>query len=783
MSWVIWGTGAIGGTIGAYWRRAGIPVDWVDADHEHVKVIREKGLTIEGPEGTFTAEGRIWHPDEIPPSQLWEGAFLAVKGQHTLTAMNSLLPHLRSGGWVVSLQNGLLAQVIRRELGFQDVLPALVDFSADVLAPGVIHYASPGDIVVGELDGSMSSRLETVVELLRQFAPGVKATSEIEGYQWAKVGYGAMLFATALVDETMANVIDAYPDLMLELAREVYRVAAALGVQVKPFDAIEADLWASDAPKEDLYTSLRCLTAWQRTSPKVKSGIWRDLAVRKRRTEVDVQLGEVLRLADSLGLKVPLLRHLVRQIHELETGERVMTWANVEELDLLRREPAFVRIWSFLSVPSISSDPGHAADIEKTARWVAATMRELGLAEAEVHETTGHPVVIGKAKKGRANCPTVLVYGHYDVQPPGDLGRWSSPPFSPRLLGDRVVARGASDDKIPFFQALWAWYLEGRDLPVQVIFLCEGEEEIGSPSLPAFLDENRELLQADVVISADGAMWRPDEPSLITSARGLVALELRVKTAARDLHSGRYGGAVPNALQVLAHILAALHDSEGRVAVPGFYEGISELSAAEKAALAEIPFDACQFLADVGSTVEGGERGYSLLEKIWYRPTLEIHGIGGGHAGPGVPTVVPSEAWAKLSCRLVEGQDPEEILSRVEGFLYDLLPEGVEMEVRRLPGSSRAYSLSRSNPYLQAAARALEGAYGAAPLYVGMGGTLPAADVFRRTLGVDTIFFSFSTSDEQFHGPNEFFRLRSWQRGLEAWRRLYCELTVMGRKG
>jgi len=310
---------------------------------------------------------------------------------------------------------------------------------------------------------------------------------------------------------------------------------------------------------------------------------------------------------------------------------------------------------------------------------------------------------------------------------------------------------------------------------VNVKFLIEGEEEIGSPSLDSFIRDHKELLDADVVLSADGAMWRIDEPSLTVASRGLCGLELTITAAAKDLHSGRHGGGVANPLHAMAALIASLHDVDGRVAVAGFYDDVRELSAGERAAIAALPYDERAYLAQIGAPSPFGEPGYTTLERQWTRPTIEVNGMWGGYQGPGQKTVIPSEAHAKITCRLVPDQNPETTAGRVRQHLESHVPPGTRLSVSIVDRGARAASIDSDHFALQAAAAALHATYGVRPLVVRMGGTVPIAELFQRRMGLDTVFFSFSTADEDFHAPNEFFRLHRLHEGLDAWAR-YWEL-------
>jgi acetylornithine deacetylase/succinyl-diaminopimelate desuccinylase-like protein len=435
------------------------------------------------------------------------------------------------------------------------------------------------------------------------------------------------------------------------------------------------------------------------------------------------------------------------------------------------------KLVEFASIPSVSTDPAHAADIDRAARWVATEVAATGPITVCILPTGGNPVVYGEWL-GAPGKPTVLVYGHYDVQPPDPLEKWHSPPWTPTVRDGRLYARGVSDDKGPMLIPIAvaeAFFATAGRLPVNVKFLFEGEEEIGSRHLDAFVRDHPQLLAADVVVSADGAMWRIDEPSLTVASRGLCGLELAVTGASKDLHSGRHGGGVANPLHAMAALIASLHDADGRVAVAGFYDEVRALSSDERAAIAALPYDEPAYLAQVGAPSPFGEPGYTTLERQWTRPTVEVNGLWGGYQGPGQKTVIPCEARAKITCRLVPDQDPEIVAARVARHLEAQVPPGVRLSVSLADHGSPAAHIRPDHFALQAADAALLATYGVRPLVVRMGGTVPIAELFQRHMGLDTVFFSFSTADEDFHAPNEFFRVHRLHEGLEAWAR-YWEL-------
>ena len=422
----------------------------------------------------------------------------------------------------------------------------------------------------------------------------------------------------------------------------------------------------------------------------------------------------------------------------------------------------------FVAVPSVSRDASPPT-MQAAARWLAD---RLDFAGGRVVPTDGHPVVQAEWL-GAPGSPTVLVYGHYDVQPTGDLAEWLSPPFELTVDGDVIRGRGASDDKGPLYiavQTARAFLAQAGRLPLNVKFLFEGEEEIGSPHLAGYVSSHAAELAADLVISADGAMWRPTEPSLSLMSKGLVTMDIAVEGASTDLHSGRYGGTVANPLHALSEILASLHCPDGTVAVAGFYDGIPELTGRRRAQLADVPFDETGYLAALGLAQPHGEPGYTTLERLWERPTLEINGVAGG----GKYTVIPHVAVGHLSCRLVPGQDPGAVIEAITAHVSAAAVPGVRVSVRPDEARVPAYTIPASHPAIRAATAALEAVYpGQQVLLACIAGTLPATDLFERELGAKTLFYSFSTADEKLHAPNEFLRIRRLREGMRAWELLW----------
>lgn len=430
---------------------------------------------------------------------------------------------------------------------------------------------------------------------------------------------------------------------------------------------------------------------------------------------------------------------------------------------------------AFCRIPSISTDPVYAPDVERAAAFLAERMRAAGLEHVEIVPTGGHPLVLADWLHADG-APTVLVYGHYDVQPPDPVEKWISPPFEPTVRNDRLFARGVSDDKGPMLLPVFvaqAFLHQTSRLPVNLKFLIEGEEESGSPHFETSVESLKERLAADVVVSADGAMWRADLPSVTVASRGLAALDVVLHGPAKDLHSGRHGGSAPNPVQALVRLLATLHDDEGKVAVDGFADKATPPDPSVIDTIRQLGFDPVGYFREIGAPVPDPlPSGEELLVRQWLTPTLEFNGISGGYAGAGTKTIVPSEASAKITCRLVTGQRPEEVLDAITHHLQDRTPAGFRLALHRHGAGSSAFSLDPNLPALAIAEGILTELLGRAPVRVAMGATVPIGSVFRAHLGRDPIFFSFSTADEDYHAPNEFLRLSSLRLGLKAWCRL-----------
>jgi acetylornithine deacetylase/succinyl-diaminopimelate desuccinylase-like protein len=428
----------------------------------------------------------------------------------------------------------------------------------------------------------------------------------------------------------------------------------------------------------------------------------------------------------------------------------------------------------FVRIPSISSLPEHVHSVAQAADWVATRMERAGIENVQIMPTEGHPVVYGDWLHA-PGAPTVMIYGHFDTQPADPLDLWDHPPFEPHVEGEKLYGRGASDDKgnmlAPILATEALLETEGR-LPVNVKFFFEGQEEIGSPNMPPFIAQHKELLACDMVISADGGQWAEDQPELTVGLRGLCALQIDVVGPNRDLHSGQYGGAVANPIHALAQILSSMRSEDGKIQVAGFYDDVRPLSDADRAQIAAVPHDDEEYHADLEVDALHGEPGFSTLERIWARPTLEVNGIWGGFSGAGTKTVLPSAAHAKITCRLVPDQEPEEIAARVEAHVQQVAPPGVKVTVQRFASKARPYRLPQDHPGNAAARAVLLELYGKEPYYTRSGGSIPVCELFLTHLNAYTVVFAFGLPDENVHSPNEFFRLSSFRRGQQG----YCML-------
>lgn len=426
------------------------------------------------------------------------------------------------------------------------------------------------------------------------------------------------------------------------------------------------------------------------------------------------------------------------------------------------------RLGDLIACRSVSTDPAYAEGMADARAWWIARLTAMGFHGARELDAGGHPAVTAKWDGAGPDAPTLLVYGHYDVQPPDPVEAWTSAPFTLTARNGRLYARGVSDDKGPSLLALETLgaflAVEGR-LPLNITVLLEGEEECGSASLAKILERNRDWLAADAVLSADGARWRADMATMTVATRGNMAMEISLRTAAKDLHSGRYGGVAPNALHAMARLVATLHDEDGTILVDGFAQGSLPASAT---GLEKIPFDVAAHDASIGIAPSGRDSA-AFLERLWLKPTLDLNGMWGGYTGAGGKTVIPAEARAKISMRLVPGQDPKRAAAAVAAHLRTHCPKGAALEVTIARDGSLATAVPDAHPLLLAAESALEATTGRAPIRVRMGATLPLTDIVKRVLGLDTVMFSFATADEDFHAPDENWRESAMPEGFAAW--------------
>jgi acetylornithine deacetylase/succinyl-diaminopimelate desuccinylase-like protein len=434
-----------------------------------------------------------------------------------------------------------------------------------------------------------------------------------------------------------------------------------------------------------------------------------------------------------------------------------------------QRETTLARLVEFLRIPSVSTLPDHAAHVRAAAEWVAVRLAAAGADEVRIDETPGHPVVFGRCARV-AGAPTVLVYGHYDVQPADPLGLWTTPPFEPTERGGGLYARGASDDKgqvLIHLEALAAWQAAAGGPPVNLVFVIEGEEEVGSPNLGPWLRAHRPELRADVAVVSDTAVIARGQPSVVYGLRGLAYMEVEVDGPTRDLHSGQFGGAVKNPASALAQIIAALHDADGRVMIPGFYDRVRSLSDSERTDLARLPFDHEGFAAAAGQAGGWGERGYTIVERLGARPTLDVNGMWSGWTLEGAKTVLPARAAAKISMRLVPDQEPDEIARLFTAHVQRIAPAGVSVTVRAHHGA-RPVLVDRSTWAVRAAAEGYASAFGVMPVYNLEGGSIPVVAQLKDELGLDTVLMGFGLPDDNLHAPDEKFEIDHLHRGIEA---------------
>jgi acetylornithine deacetylase/succinyl-diaminopimelate desuccinylase-like protein len=441
---------------------------------------------------------------------------------------------------------------------------------------------------------------------------------------------------------------------------------------------------------------------------------------------------------------------------------------NLQDYLQTSRQRHLDELLEFLRIPSVSALSTHNADTRRAAEFVMTKLKDLGFSVA-INETPKHPIVTAHYHVDDT-LPTVLVYGHYDVQPPDPINLWTSPPFEPAVKDSVIVARGSSDDKGQVYA-----HIKGAEalikttgtLPVNLKFLIEGEEEISSPNLLPFLESRKDDLKTEVVIISDGAMIAPNTPTITYGLKGIAYIEVRVKTAAMDLHSGAFGGGVPNPINALAKMIAKLHGDDGRITVPGFYDAVLDISLMEKAAFEKVPFDEKKFAEEIGVTATPGEAGYTLLERLWARPTLDCNGIGGGFQGEGSKTVIANTAMAKISCRLVPNQDPDDIRDKLTAYLQELAPAGVQVKVIDLHGGKPAMSPIESRS-VQTAAKALQQVYRKEAIFARTGGSIPIVSSLQDLLKAEVVLVGFGLETDRVHSPNEKFDLENYYKGIET---------------
>ncbi len=451
----------------------------------------------------------------------------------------------------------------------------------------------------------------------------------------------------------------------------------------------------------------------------------------------------------------------------------------IERLET-ERQDALDRLKQLLSIQSVSTDPSFRGECEKAARWVGQQLEACGLS-VEIRPTDGHPIVIGRSAEV-PGAPTVLYYGHYDVQPPDPVEQWDSPPFEPTIRDRRIYARGASDDKgqmMCFIEALRAWKETAGGLPVNVRVVVEGEEECGSVAIGKLIESEPELLRSDIAVVSDTAMWDYHQPAIAYALRGLVYFDVKLHGPERDLHSGVYGGAVPNPATELARVLAQLFDADRRITLPGFYDRVEPVSDEERAQWEVLNFDDAGFAGSIGVEALTGEAGYTTLERRWARPSCDVNGLYGGYMGYGAKTVIPSSAGAKVSFRIVADQEPDEVATAFRQWLEDRTPPGCRWEVKQFAGA-RPVIVPTDSPYLRAATEAVESGCGRAPSLIRDGATIPVVSTFKTDLGVDTLLVGFGLNDDNLHSPNEKFELECFDMGRRTHAALIHRLANVG---
>ena len=433
----------------------------------------------------------------------------------------------------------------------------------------------------------------------------------------------------------------------------------------------------------------------------------------------------------------------------------------------------------FLRIPSISNDPESKGELKKAAEWLKNKMEEAGLENIKIFETKGHPIVYSDWLKAGADKPTILVYGHYDVQPVDPVELWTDPPFEPVIKGSKIYARGAADDKgqiLIHLKSMEALLKTNGSLPVNIKVIFEGEEEVGSVSLYKFLKENKSLLKADYVVISDTSMYKDNMPSICYGLRGLAFMQIDLIGPNRDLHSGSYGGGVENPINALANIITKLIDEKGRILIDGFYDDVIKLTDNERSEFKRLPFDEAEYMKDLGVNELHGEEGYTTIERVSARPTLDCNGIWGGFQGQGAKTVLPSSAGAKISMRLVPDQDPEKIAKLFENYINKITPKSIKVKVTSLHGGKPSVT-AIDTPAIKAAVTALKKGFGVEPVFFKEGGSIPIVNSFNEELGADAILLGFGLPDDNIHSPNEKFDLGNFYRGIITVAYYYNELS------
>ncbi|HEY1600195.1 MAG TPA: dipeptidase [Pirellulales bacterium] len=436
-------------------------------------------------------------------------------------------------------------------------------------------------------------------------------------------------------------------------------------------------------------------------------------------------------------------------------------------------------LFELLRIPSVSAMSAHKGDIRTAANWVLRQFQSLGF-QSELIETAGHPIVYAQSP-AMPGAPTVLVYGHYDVQPPDPLNEWISPPFEPTVRDGNLYARGATDDKGQMFthiKSAEAWIKTAGRLPLNLKYVIEGEEEVGSANLDAFVDKNHDRLACDIIVISDTSQFAPGQPAITYGLKGIAYFELRLTGPSQDLHSGVFGGSVTNPANALARMLTALVNERGQVQVPGFYDDVIPIADSERAAMRKLNFDEREFMRQLGVEALSGEDGYTTLERRWARPTCDINGLTSGYQGEGAKTVLPARASAKFSFRLVPNQDPHKVATSLRKMLAGLVPPGINMELISFHGAPGVV-VPLESPYMAAASRAIEAGFGRAPVFIREGGSIPVVSTFHEKLGVDTLLLGWGQNDDNTHSPNEKFCLADFHRGIKASAHLWQEISIL----